>query len=63
MEVIPPQPPGYSDYLPDEVEARDLAALEGAGVELGGVTGQCVQAVLMGGGYESGYWMHDYLYS
>jgi len=39
---------------------RDFTAL---GVRLGGLPAQCVQAVLMGGGYETGYWMHDYLYS
>jgi alkylation response protein AidB-like acyl-CoA dehydrogenase len=39
---------------------RDFTAL---GVELGGTAAQCVQSVLMGGGYETGYWMHDYLYS
>lgn len=39
---------------------RDFTAL---GVELGGIAGQYVQSVLMGGGYETGYWMHDYLYS
>jgi alkylation response protein AidB-like acyl-CoA dehydrogenase len=39
---------------------RDFTAL---GVQLGGIAGQYVQSVLMGGGYETGYWMHDYLYS
>lgn len=39
---------------------RDFTAL---GVDLGGVGGQFVQSVLMGGGYETGYWMHDHLYS
>jgi alkylation response protein AidB-like acyl-CoA dehydrogenase len=39
---------------------RDFTAL---GVELGGIDAQTVHPVLMGGGYESGYWMHDYLYS
>ncbi|MFC4313858.1 acyl-CoA dehydrogenase family protein [Steroidobacter flavus] len=33
------------------------------GVQLGGISAQYVQSVLMGGGYESGYWMHDNLYS
>ena len=39
---------------------RDFTAL---GVDLGGTAAQCVQSALMGGGYETGYWMHDYLYS
>lgn len=33
------------------------------GVQLGGMSAQYLQSVLMGGGYESGYWMHDNLYS
>lgn len=39
---------------------RDFTALA---VEMGGVAAQHVRPVLMGGGYETGYWMHDYLYS
>jgi alkylation response protein AidB-like acyl-CoA dehydrogenase len=39
---------------------QDFTALA---VELGGTSAQYVRAVLMGVGYESGYWMHDYLYS
>ena len=39
---------------------RDFTSL---GVRMGGVHAQYVGEVLMGGGYESGYWMHDYLYS
>jgi alkylation response protein AidB-like acyl-CoA dehydrogenase len=39
---------------------RDFTALA---VEMGGIAAQYVQSVLMGGGYETGYWMHDYLYS
>ena len=39
---------------------RDFTAL---GVEMGSISAQYVQSVLMGGGYETGYWMHDYLYS
>jgi len=37
LEVVAPQPPGYVDHLADEVEAGDLAAHQGAGVEFGGV--------------------------
>ena len=33
------------------------------GVQLGGMSAQYLQSVLMGGGYETGYWMHDNLYS
>lgn len=39
---------------------RDFTALA---VDLGGIAAQYVRPVLMGGGYETGYWMHDYLYS
>ncbi len=39
---------------------RDFTRLA---VEMGGVAAQYVRSVLMGGGYETGYWMHDYLYS
>jgi alkylation response protein AidB-like acyl-CoA dehydrogenase len=39
---------------------RDFTALA---VDLGGMAAQYVRPVLMGGGYETGYWMHDYLYS
>ncbi|MBA2933750.1 acyl-CoA dehydrogenase family protein [Sphingomonas sp. CGMCC 1.13654] len=44
----------YSELL------RDFTAL---GVTLGGVAGQYLQPVLMGGANETGYWMQDYLYS
>jgi alkylation response protein AidB-like acyl-CoA dehydrogenase len=44
----------YSELLQD---FTDL------GVRLAGLQGQYVQPVLMGGGYETGYWMHDHLYS
>jgi len=40
-----------------------LRDFTGLAVELGGVAAQYVRSVLMGGGYETGYWMHDYLYS
>jgi len=40
-----------------------LRDLTGLAVEIGGVAAQYVQSALMGGGYETGYWMHDYLYS
>ncbi len=40
-----------------------LRDFTGLAVELGGVAAQYVHPVLMGGGYETGYWMHDYLYS
>jgi alkylation response protein AidB-like acyl-CoA dehydrogenase len=40
-----------------------LRDFTGLAVEMGGVAAQYVQSVLMGGGYETGYWMHDYLYS
>jgi alkylation response protein AidB-like acyl-CoA dehydrogenase len=40
-----------------------LRDFTGLAVEMGGVAAQYVRSVLMGGGYESGYWMHDYLYS
>ena len=40
-----------------------LRDLTGLAVEIGGVAAQYVQPALMGGGYETGYWMHDYLYS
>jgi len=33
------------------------------GVQMGGLSAQYVHSVLMGGGYETGYWMHDHLYS
>jgi len=39
---------------------RDFTEL---GVRLGGISAQYAQSVLMGGGYETGYWMHDFLYS
>jgi alkylation response protein AidB-like acyl-CoA dehydrogenase len=39
---------------------RDFTALA---VDLGGIGAQYVRSVLMGGGYETGYWMHDHLYS
>lgn len=39
---------------------RDFTTLA---VDLGGISAQYLQPVLMGGGYETGYWMHDYLYS
>ncbi|PTR12554.1 alkylation response protein AidB-like acyl-CoA dehydrogenase [Novosphingobium sp. GV055] len=33
------------------------------GVEIGGIDAQYLQAVLMGGANETGYWMQDFLYS
>jgi alkylation response protein AidB-like acyl-CoA dehydrogenase len=39
---------------------QDFTALA---VDLGGIGAQYVRSVLMGGGYETGYWMHDHLYS
>jgi alkylation response protein AidB-like acyl-CoA dehydrogenase len=39
---------------------RDFTAL---GLQMGGISAQRLQPVLMGAGYESGNWMHDYLYS
>jgi alkylation response protein AidB-like acyl-CoA dehydrogenase len=39
---------------------QDFTAL---GVQLGGMDAQYLQPVLIGGGYETGYWMHDHLYS
>ena len=39
---------------------RDFTALA---VDISGMAAQYLQPVLMGGGYETGYWMHDYLYS
>ena len=44
----------YSDLL------RELTEL---GVEIGGIDAQYMQAVLMGGANETGYWMQDFLYS
>jgi alkylation response protein AidB-like acyl-CoA dehydrogenase len=44
----------YSELLQDFTEL---------GVRMGGIDAQYVQSVLMGGGYETGYWMHDHLYS
>lgn len=44
----------YSELLQDFTEL---------GVRMGGLDAQYVQSVLMGGGYETGYWMHDHLYS
>ena len=44
----------YSDLL------REFTEL---GVEIGGIDAQYLQAVLMGGANETGYWMQDYLYS
>jgi alkylation response protein AidB-like acyl-CoA dehydrogenase len=40
-----------------------LRDFTGLAVEMGGMGAQYVRSVLMGGGYETGYWMHDYLYS
>lgn len=44
----------YSELLQDFTEL---------GVRMGGLEAQRIAPVLMGGGYETGYWMHDYLYS
>jgi alkylation response protein AidB-like acyl-CoA dehydrogenase len=44
----------YSELLQDFTEL---------GVRIGGLNAQYLQPVLMGGGYETGYWMHDHLYS
>ena len=44
----------YSELLQDFTEL---------GVRMGGSHAQYVQPLLMGGGYETGYWMQDYLYS
>jgi alkylation response protein AidB-like acyl-CoA dehydrogenase len=44
----------YSELLQDFTEL---------GVRMGGLDAQYVQPLLQGGGYETGYWMHDYLYS
>jgi alkylation response protein AidB-like acyl-CoA dehydrogenase len=44
----------YSELLQDFTEL---------GVRMGGIDAQYLQSVLMGGGYETGYWMHDHLYS
>ena len=44
----------YSELLQDFTEL---------GVRMGGPQSQYLQPVLMGGGYETGYWMHDHLYS
>jgi len=44
----------YSELLQDFTEL---------GVRMGGLDAQYLQPVLMGGGYETGYWMHDHLYS
>ncbi|NWG52990.1 MAG: acyl-CoA dehydrogenase family protein [Hydrogenophilaceae bacterium] len=44
----------YSELL------RDFTAL---GLRMGGLDAQRIAPVLMGGGYETGNWMHDYLYS
>jgi len=44
----------YSDLL------RDFTAL---GVKMSELDGQQTQPILMGGGNETGNWMHDYLYS
>ncbi len=44
----------YSELLQDFTEL---------GVRLGGLEAQYLQPILMGGGYETGYWMHDHLYS
>jgi len=40
-----------------------LRDFTGLAVEMGGVAAQYARSALMGGGYETGYWMHDYLYS
>ena len=40
-----------------------LRDFTGLAVEMGGVGAQYVRSALMGGGYETGYWMHDHLYS
>jgi len=44
----------YSELLQDFTEL---------GVRMGGLDAQRIAPMLMGGGYETGYWMHDYLYS
>jgi alkylation response protein AidB-like acyl-CoA dehydrogenase len=44
----------YSELLKDFTEL---------GVQIGGMDAQYLQPILMGGGYETGYWMHDHLYS
>lgn len=44
----------YSELLKDFTEL---------GVRMGGVNSQYVQPLLMGGGYETGDWLHDHLYS
>jgi alkylation response protein AidB-like acyl-CoA dehydrogenase len=44
----------YSELLQDFTEL---------GVSIGGPDAQYLRPVLMGGGYETGYWMHDHLYS
>jgi alkylation response protein AidB-like acyl-CoA dehydrogenase len=44
----------YSELL------QDFTAL---GVRMGGIDAQYLQPILMGGGYETGYWMQDHLYS
>lgn len=44
----------YSELLRDFTET---------GVVIGGIDGQRLEKVLMGGGNETGYWMQDYLYS
>jgi alkylation response protein AidB-like acyl-CoA dehydrogenase len=40
-----------------------LRDFTGLAVDLGGIAAQYLQPVLLGGGYETGYWMHDHLYS
>lgn len=44
----------YSELLQDFTEL---------GVRMGGMDAQYLQPILMGGGYETAYWMHDHLYS
>ncbi|MET0984293.1 MAG: acyl-CoA dehydrogenase family protein, partial [Steroidobacteraceae bacterium] len=44
----------YSELLQDFTEL---------GVRMGGIHAQYLQPLLMGGGYETGYWMQDFLYS
>jgi len=44
----------YSELLQDFTEL---------GVRMGDIDAQMIRPVLMGGGYETGYWMHDHLYS
>lgn len=44
----------YSELLQDFTEL---------GVRMGGLDAQYLQSILHGGGYETGYWMHDHIYS